>query len=94
MRRFALLCTFRERPAQGEGGQSMSCRATCQRSPTPPRPVTCVACGVSDLHTFYTSNKRGIHLCPACYGSQIERGMAKEGERQVPGECGSRSVQP
>ena len=72
----------------------MSCRATCQRSPTPLRPVTCVDCGVSDRHTFYTSNKRGIHLCPACYDSQIERGMAKAGERQVPEECGSRSVQP
>lgn len=70
----------------------MSCRATCLQSPPPMCPVTCSDCGASDLDTFYTSSQRGIHLCPACFGSRIERGMAKEGEPQVPEESQSPSV--
>jgi len=61
----------------------MSCRATCLRIPPPPHPVSCEDCGLSDLHSFYTSKERGTHLCPTCFGSRSNRGMAKEGE---PGE--------
>jgi len=61
----------------------MSCRATCQHSPAAQRPVICANCGVSDLHTFYTSTDRGLHLCPTCFGSWVERGLAKEGEPRL-----------
>lgn len=72
----------------------MSCRATCHHPLPPLCPVTCGDCGASDLHTFYTSNQRGLHLCPTCFGSRIERGMAKEGEPQVPEESQPGSVCP
>jgi len=56
----------------------MSCRATCQQPPTP-HPVRCADCGVSDLHTFYTSNELGLHLCPTCFDSRIKRDLAEDG---------------
>jgi hypothetical protein len=70
----------------------MSCRAICQRPAPPLCPVTCSDCGVSDLRTFYTSKTQGFHLCPTCFGSRIEHGMAKEGEPQVLEECQSKSI--
>lgn len=72
----------------------MSCRATCSHPPLPLRPVTCEDCGMSDLHTFYTSKERGVHLCPTCFGSRIERGIAKEREPQTSEACGARSTLP
>ena len=60
----------------------MSCRATCQRPFTPPRPVICSDCGVSDLHTFYTSNELRLHLCPTCFSARLECDLAKEGRNQ------------
>jgi len=70
----------------------MSCRATCQHPPPSLRPVTCMGCGVSDLHTFYTLKEKGLHLCPSCFACRISRGMAKEGEPQVDKEYGSKSL--
>jgi hypothetical protein len=72
----------------------MSCRATCQPPLPPLSPVTCSDCGVSDLHSFYTSTTRGLHLCPTCFGSRIERGMAKEEEPGLPEECQPKSIHP
>lgn len=61
----------------------MSCRATCSHPAPALRPVTCADCGMSDLHTFYTSKERGLHLCQTCFGSRSERGIAKEGKPHV-----------
>jgi len=59
----------------------MSCRATCQHPPTP-RPVICADCKVSDLHTFYTSNELGLHLCPTCFDYRVKSDWAKDGGSQ------------
>jgi hypothetical protein len=56
----------------------MTCRATCQHPPTP-CPIICADCGDSDLHTFYTSNELGLHLCPACFDSRVTCDLEKDG---------------
>jgi hypothetical protein len=59
----------------------MSCRATCQHPPIPIL-VICADCGVSDLHTFYTPNELGLHLCPTCFDSRVKCELAKDGRSQ------------
>ena len=47
----------------------------------PKAPVACADCGARDLDVFYTSKAQNYHLCPACYQARVERGTAKEAER-------------
>lgn len=49
--------------------------------------LACAECGASHLDVFYTSKDRGTHLCPVCFRSRVERGMAREGEPELPEEC-------
>ena len=70
----------------------MSCRATCQHPAPSLRPVTCMDCGASDLHTFYTLKEKGLYLCPSCFGCRISRGMTKEGGPQTDKGYGANSV--
>ncbi len=50
-------------------------------------PVSCQDCGAHPLDVFHTAKERGTHLCPTCFHARIARGMAKEGEAQLPEEC-------
>ncbi len=62
----------------------MSCRVA-RYHPVPPRvPVVCADCGAGSLPVFYTSSTLGYHLCPACFQSKAERGLAREGTSPSP----------
>ncbi len=37
------------------------------------RLATCARCGATDLEHFYTADRTGKVLCPACYEQQVTR---------------------
>ena len=42
-------------------------------------PVSCSECEAENLTEFFTSQALGLQLCPTCFRSRVERGLAKEG---------------
>ncbi len=42
------------------------------------RPVVCSDCGARHLEHFYRSREGGSTLCPGCFQSRVERGVARE----------------
>ena len=44
--------------------------------------IDCFDCGQENLQIFHTSKRHGYHLCPDCFHSREQRGLARSGEAQ------------
>jgi len=62
----------------------MSCRAARHHPVPRSSPVVCADCGTGPLTVFYTATTLGYHLCPVCFQSRAERGLARAADAPSP----------